>query len=180
MGANIFDLIVIVVLAYSAYKGYTKGLIASAASIIALLLGVWGAIHFSDFTAGYLVEVINVQKKYMSVIAFAVTFVLIVIGVHFVAKAVEKVTEAVALGIVNKVVGTAFGVLKAAFIMSIILVLLNQANEKIRVIPNDFYEASIFYDPLQKFAPSIFHYLDFEDIERNIRDANKVIDSVDI
>lgn len=180
MSANVFDILVIIVLAFSAYKGYTKGLIASAASIIALLLGVWGAIHFSDFTAGYLVELIHVQQKYMSIIAFAVTFVLIVIGVHFIAKAVEKVTEAVALGIVNKIVGLAFGVLKAAFIISVILVILNTANEKFRLMDEGFKEESMFYDPIQKFAPSIFHYFKFEDIHENVKDASKALDSIDI
>ncbi len=180
MGANMFDLIVIVILAYSAYKGYTKGLIASAASIIALLLGVWGAIHFSDFTAGYLVEFINVQQKYMSIIAFAATFVLIVIGVHFIAKTIERITEAVALGIVNKVVGSAFGVLKAAFILSIVLVIFNEANDRFRMMDESFKDESLFYGPVQKMAPSIFHYLQFEDIQRNMKDAEKAIDSINI
>lgn len=180
MGANVFDLIVIVVIAYSAYKGYTKGLIASAASIIALLLGVWGAIRFSDFTAGYLVEFINVQQKYMSVIAFAVTFVLIVIGVHFIAKTVEKVTEAVALGIVNKIVGATFGVLKSALVISIVLVILNTANERFRLMDESFKDESMFYDPVQKLAPSIFHYFQFDEIQKNVKDASKAIDSIDI
>jgi len=170
MGANAFDLIVIVLLAWSAYKGFNKGLISSAASLIALLLGVWGAIKFSNITAGYLTGVINVDEKVLSVIAFAVTFILIVIAVHFIAKAVEGLAEAVALGIVNKVFGAAFGVLKFAFIISVILVVLNAANRNMEFLSPDFKQESLFYKPLSNFAPSIFKYLDFNELKDEVKE----------
>jgi len=176
MGANAFDLIVIVVLAWSAYKGFNKGLISSAASLIALLLGVWGAVKFSDITASYLTGVINVDEKVLGVIAFAVTFILIVIGVHFVAKAVEGLAEAVALSIVNKVFGAAFGVLKIAFIISVILVVLNAANRNMEFLSPEFKQKSLFYKPISDFAPSIFKYLDFEEIKEEVQDKTEGIE----
>ncbi len=167
MGANAFDLIIIVLFAWSAYKGFTKGLISSAASLIALLLGVWGAVKFSSITAGYLTGVINVDEKVLGVIAFAVTFILIVIAVHFVAKAIEGLAEAIALGIVNKVFGAAFGVLKIALIISVVLVILNAANRNFGFLSPEFKQKSLFYEPVSKFAPSIFNYLKFDDFKKD-------------
>jgi len=169
MGANAFDLIVIVLLAWSAYKGFSKGLIASAASLIALLIGVWGAVKFSSITASYLTGVINVDEKVLGIIAFAVTFILIVIAVHFIAKAIEGLAEAVALGVVNKVFGAAFGVLKSGFIISIILVVINAANRNLEILSPDFKQKSLFYKPLSNFAPKIFKYLDFEEIKEDVQ-----------
>lgn len=177
MGANAFDLIVIVLLAWSAYKGFNKGIIASAASLIALLLGVWGAVKFSDITASYLTGVINVDEKVLGIIAFAVTFILIVIGVHFVAKAVEGVAEAAALSIVNKVFGAAFGVLKTAFIISVVLVVLNAANKNLDILSPEFKQKSLFYKPISRLAPSVFTYLDFDEIKREVQGHGETIDT---
>ncbi len=175
MGANAFDLIIIVLLAWSAYKGFSKGLISSAASLIALLLGVWGAIKFSSITAGYLTGVINVDQKVLGIIAFAVTFILIVIAVHFIAKAIEGLAEAVALGIINKVFGAAFGVLKIGFIISVVLVVLNAANKNFGFLSPDFQQKSMFYKPLSSFAPSIFKYLDFDEIKEDVQEKTESI-----
>lgn len=173
MSSNAFDLIVIVLLAWSAYRGFSKGLISSAASLIALLLGVWGAIKFSDFTAGYLVQWIQVDEKVMAVIAFAVTFVLIVIAVHFIAKAIESLADAVALGIVNKVFGAAFGVLKTAFIVSVILVVINAANARLGFLSPDFKQESMFYKPIAGFAPSVFNKLNFEELKKDVEEKTE-------
>jgi len=176
MGANAFDLIVIVLLAWSAYKGFNKGIISSAASLIALLLGVWGAVKFSDITAGYLTGIINVDEKVLGVIAFAITFILIVIGVHFVARAVEGIAEAAALSIVNKVFGAAFGVLKIAFIISIVLVVLNAANSNLGFLSPEFKQKSLFYKPISRFAPSIFNYLNFDEIKKEVQTQKESVD----
>lgn len=177
MGANAFDLIVIVLLAWSAYRGFTKGIISSAASLLALLFGIWGAIKFSSITAGYLSGIINVDQKLLGIIAFAVTFVLIVIGVHFVAKAVEGIAKAVALGVVNKVFGAAFGALKIAFIISVVMFFVNAANAKGGFIEPSFKQESLFYEPISKFAPSIFKKLDFQEIKNEVEQKT---DSINI
>ncbi len=175
MGANGFDLVVIVLLAWSAYRGFSKGIISSAATLIALLFGIWGAIKFSSITASYLVGFINVDEKVMGIIAFAVTFVGIVIGVHFLAKAVEGLAKAVALGIVNKVFGAAFGVLKFAFIISVILFFINAINSNTGFLSNDFKEKSLFYEPISKFAPSVFKHLDFDEIKKEAEEKTESI-----
>jgi len=175
MGSNIFDLVVIVILAWSAYRGFSKGLIAAAATFIALLLGVWGAIEFSNITSGFLTNHINVDEKVMGIIAFAVTFIGIVIGVHFIAKAIEGLAKAVALGIVNKIFGAAFGVLKSAFIISIVLFFVNAINSKLDLITTDFKNGSMLYDPISKVAPSVFKYLDIEEIKQEVEEKKEII-----
>lgn len=165
MSSNVFDIIIIVLLAWSAYRGFSKGIISSLASLSALLLGVWGAIQFSKITASYLIDIISVEEKLLGIIAFAITFIGIVIAVHFIAKLVERLVKAVALGFVNKLFGAVFGVLKIAFIVSVALFFVNAINSKTGFLSHNFKENSIFYKPIEKFAPLIFDYLDFKEMK---------------
>jgi len=174
MGSNIFDLIVAVLFVWSAYKGFSKGIISSAASLIALLIGIWGAIKFSGITAGYLAGVINVDENVLNIIAFATTFILIVIGIHFIAKAIEGLAKAVALGFVNKILGAAFGIIKIGFIISVVLVVINAANGKMQFLSPEFRQNSLLYEPLSKLAPAMFKYLDFEDVKNNVQEKTDV------
>ena len=171
---NIVDLILIIIVAWSAYKGFSKGLIISIASLLALLLGVFGAIRFSDITSSYLIEHFEFNSEHLSIISFAITFIIIVIAVHFVARVVDKVVKAVALGFVNRIAGATFNVLKIAFILSIVLLLLNKIDYKTGIISEELRKESLFYEPLANFAPLIFPYLDFDKVSEYIPDSDPI------
>ena len=165
MGLNYFDIVIAILLLWSSYRGFTKGFLVMAASLAALVLGVWGAIRFSDLTAGLLIENLDFQSKYTALIAFALTFIAIVIVVHLFARAMDKLVKAVALGIVNRIAGLAFAVLRTAFLVSIVLVILNSIDRRAPFIPEEHKEQSLLYKPLSRLAPSIFPYLNFEDLK---------------
>ena len=162
---NWFDLVFIILLIWSAYRGFTKGFIIQLSTLAALLLGILGAIKFSDLTAGWLSDHFSLSANYLNIIAFALTFILIVIAVHLLARLIEKLIQAVALGFINRILGIVFGIAKTAFIISVILVLVNKANEKYHFIPEDKMEASLLYKPISDFAPMIFPYLRFDDLK---------------
>ncbi len=174
---NYFDLVISVFLLWSAYRGITKGFLIMAASLAALVLGVWGAIRFSDLTAAFLVEQFGWSTRYLSLIAFAITFVGIVLIVHLLARGLDKLLKAVALGFLNRLAGLLFGVLKTAFIISILLVIVNSIDRRVPFIPEQHKENSLLYEPLSKFAPAIFPYLNFEDVrERFERGSNSEVE----
>lgn len=168
---NVIDIIIMVPLAWSAYKGFSKGLIISVASLLALLLGIYGAIQFSDITSSYLIENFDFNTEYLPVISFAITFILIVFGVHFLARVLDKIAKAVALGPVNRILGGLFGILKTAFIISIIITLVIKFDEKTGVISQEQKESSLLFEPLAGFAPLVFPYLDFNKVNEYIPDA---------
>lgn len=159
---NYIDLILVIPLIWSAYRGFTKGLIINAASLAALLLGIYGAIRFSYFTSEILINKFDLNSQYLAIISFAITFIVIVFAVHILARVLDKLVKAIALGLVNRIFGILFGVIKTAFIISIILVILNNIDERAHFLPGEQIRKSILYQPLSRFAPMIFPFLDFK------------------
>jgi membrane protein required for colicin V production len=96
------------------------------------------------------------------------TFVLIVVLVQLLSRALDKLIKAVALGPFNRVAGLLFGVLKSAFIISIFLVILNGIDRRIPFIPEEHKQNSLLYQPLSRLAPAIFPFLKFEDVRDKI------------
>lgn len=170
---NTIDLVFTVLLLWAAYRGYTKGFIVQLATLAALLLGILGAVMFSDFTSELIIKKFDVSGQYLPVISFAVTFIAIVIAVHLLAKMLNKLIDAIALGIVNRLLGVTFSVLKIAFIVSIILVLVNKVDNKYQFIPESTKEESLMYKPLSNFAPMIFPYLNFDKIKEKFEDEKE-------
>ena len=173
ISVNYFDLIFAILLLWSAYRGFSRGFLVMAASLAALILGVWGAVRFSALTAALLTGRMGMESKYTGLIAFAITFIGIVIAVHLLARGLDKLVKAVALGWANRLAGLAFAVVRTAFIISIVLVILNSIDRRFPFIPETHKENSLLYKPLSRLAPTIFPYLDFEGIKEHIQQEGR-------
>ena len=178
---NILDILIGIPLIYAIYKGFTKGFIYEVATLIALILGVYGAIHFSDFTAEVIQDTFDYESQYMEYISFIVTFIVIVIGVNLIGRVIDKVVEAVALGFVNRLLGLAFGLLKGILILSIVVHLLNYVNDKFNFISQEKKKESLLYEPMTDISDKIFDFFDSdfsttkEKIETKIKDSAESI-----
>ncbi|MDC1534429.1 CvpA family protein, partial [Polaribacter sp.] len=51
---NIFDIVIAALLLFGFVRGIMKGLFVEVASLAALIIGVYGSIHFSYFISDYL------------------------------------------------------------------------------------------------------------------------------
>jgi membrane protein required for colicin V production len=160
MAMNYLDIILLIPLLWGLYKGFTKGLIVEAASLIAFGLGVWGAINFSQALANKLKIWVAWETQYLQLIAFAITFLGILIMVFFIAKLVERLAESIALGPLNKAGGAAFGVLKFALMISVLIFVINAIEKSYPFISFKTKEESLLYKPIGKVAPMIIPALD--------------------
>jgi len=158
----VFDIIFLLIFVWAAFKGYMKGFILQAASLAALILGIWGAIKFSGYVAAIILEKMGGQGEYIPLISFGITFLLIVIIIHLLAKLTEKLLEMIALSFANRIVGVIFSIIKYAFIISVFLSVLNNFNRKLNFLPQDKISESRLYKPLSAIAPKVFPYLYFD------------------
>jgi len=59
------------------------------------------------------------------------------------------------LGIVNRILGAAFGLLKSAFILSVILMFLAAMTSSLNLIDEDTRESSVLYSLIKPIAPAV-------------------------
>jgi membrane protein required for colicin V production len=160
---NVLDIIFLIPLVYALYRGFKKGLVYMVASLLALVLGIVGAIKLRPAFAGLLDSIFNIAPEHINVIAFTVAFITIVLVVHIAAFVVDKLIKAVALNFVNRMLGMVFGVLVTAFVISMILWPINQVNKEHEIIKQKHIDGSLLYRPLSAFAPAVFPYLKKEE-----------------
>lgn len=160
---NYIDLILGILLLLAAVRGFTKGFVAEVASLAALVLGIWGALHFSHLTGDFLASFFDSASKYMGLISFFVTFVIIVVVVQLIGKIVDKLVTTLALGFLNRLAGVLFGVLKAALVLSVLLIVFDEVDENVGILPPEKKAESQMYEPVRNLVPTIFPVFDFWD-----------------
>ncbi|SDR69667.1 membrane protein required for colicin V production [Formosa sp. Hel1_31_208] len=152
----LIDIILAALLLFGLIRGFIKGLFVEVASLLALVAGVYGAIHFSNFAADFLVSKVEWDEKYVNIVAFAITFVIIVVVIALAGKALTKLADFAALGILNKLLGGVFGALKIGLILSVLLIVFDNMNNTIPFADDKDLEESILYEPVKSLAPILF------------------------
>ncbi|WP_299124461.1 CvpA family protein [uncultured Tenacibaculum sp.] len=172
---NTFDIIITALLLFGFVRGLMKGLFVEVASLVALVAGVYGAIHFSYFIGDWLKNSVTWDEKYISLAAFAGTFIVIIIVISLLGKALTKIADFASLGILNKILGGAFGALKIGLILSVIFIFFGKMNDTIPFVSEENLNESILYKPVKKIAPTIFPSIikdDEVEEEEEIKETN--------
>jgi len=169
---SIIDIVLGALLLFGLIRGAMKGLFVEVASLVALVLGVYGAIHFSGFAAGFLESKVDWNEKTINIVAFAITFVIIVLAISLAGKALTKLADFAALGILNKLLGGVFGALKIGLILSVLLIVFNKLNNTLPFMEKEDIEESLLYEPVKSLAPLVFPNLIKSDAQEEQETTN--------
>jgi membrane protein required for colicin V production len=167
---NYIDIILIVPILWGIYKGFIKGLIIEAAGFVALALGVWGGMNFSVFLSSKIKSVFNWDSEYLPIISFAILFLGVIISIFLIASLLSKIAKKLALGGIDKLLGSLLGGLKFALILSVIIFIINAIEKSYPQISFTAKEQSLLYKPLGKIAPLIIPSLQSLSMENSTGD----------
>lgn len=162
---NWLDIVLAIPLLWFTYKGFKNGFIIELASLAALVLGIFAALHFSFYTKEYLSENFEISDTYLSLISFAITFVVVVIVVYLVGKIIHKLVNIVALGFLNKLAGGLFGFVKTALVLSVIIYFINVFDHDSRLLKPDVKENSRLYPHIESIVPMLLPMLDMKEYD---------------
>jgi membrane protein required for colicin V production len=153
---NLLDIILGLLLAYGLYKGFKNGLFVEVASLIALIAGIFGAIHFSYIAGDYLHQNMQWDERYINIASFIITFIIIVLLVHVAGKFLTRIADFAMLGLLNKLAGALFGSLKIAVIVGALLIFFERVNAAAGFVKNETMQESIFYEPVKEIGEYVF------------------------
>jgi membrane protein required for colicin V production len=156
---NFIDLLILVPLLLAAWKGFKRGFIIEIFIVLALLVGIYCGIHFSDYTSELIKDKLNVSSIYLPLISFALTFIVIAVGIYFTGKMLEKVIKIAQLSLFNKLGGVFFSVVKTLYFMSTLFLLIASVQEKTELIPSATLNESLLYAPVSKLSLATIPYL---------------------
>ncbi len=141
---EVIDLVLAVPLLYGTWTGFKKGLIMELFTILALVVGLYAAFHFSDKFSKYMEFAVE-DYSYLPAISFVVLFLLVGAMVFFGGKALEQVIKVAQLSPLNKAAGALIGLIKTMYIVACILVFLVALDKEEKVFTAKSKETSILY-----------------------------------
>ena len=156
---NYLDIIIAIILFIFGWKGLRKGLIIEVVTLLAFGAGIYGAMHFSDFTAAHLQDFSEINPKYLNTIAFVLTFIILVVLVNLIGKLVSKAIKSMNLGFFDKLGGFLFGIIKGVLLCNVLLMVLNNF-QLLGVVKPEAKEKSKLYPYIEQTVPYVYRGFD--------------------
>ncbi len=153
---NYLDIILLIPAAWWIFRGFSRGLIISLASLAGLVAGIYFAVYFSDFIGNWLAQQLHWQSRYMPQISFAITFLLVVIVIQIIGRIFHNAVDWAALGFLNRLAGAVLGLAKAIVFLSAILFIINTFDTHKKLISEETRNGSRLYAPLSAVFPYIW------------------------
>lgn len=132
----LLDILIWAVLIFFAAKGFSKGLVREACSLLGLVTGGWAAFRYYSFLSQGIRSFINLPPHVAQPLAFLLIFMLLGILFYFLGHLLTVIFKIMLLGGINRIGGIVFGFLEGGFILCVVLYLATTkpVPEKVRGI----------------------------------------------
>ena len=142
------DLLLISPLAWFAWRGFRRGIIAEGLSFITVVVGIVVAFRFMGW--GMALARGHVASSTLPFAGFVLVFMLVLLGMYLLTKAAEGMLKKMRLGILNQLAGAGLGLFKAGFLISSLLWVVGYAH----IIAPEVEKGSLFLAPIKAIAPA--------------------------
>lgn len=150
------DIVLIIILIVGAVAGYKKGFLSELFTLLGIILGVLAGFKLMGAAMLMLDEHYDINENVLPYAAFGVVFMVVVIGVSLLGKIFKSSLEKTVLGSVDKLFGGLLGILKAAFMASVLIWLFTSLNI---FAPTSFTEDAWLYPTVAGFAPAVTRWI---------------------
>ena len=145
---KVLDVLILLAVIWFAIQGFKKGFFGEIFFILALIIGGWTTVHFTDYTCSLL----NWDNQNKWLFAAGITFVVVVIAVLLIGKLCKSVFNFVLPDFFDKLLGLVFGGGKIFLLVGILFYFISNFDAREKVLTPDRKTSSFFYAPSLKVA----------------------------
>ena len=150
------DIALLCLILFGAFRGYRAGFLLELFSFAAIILGVIGGFKLMGYAIVLLDAEFDLEESILPYVAFAAVFVAILIAVNLFGKLIKMSIDKTFLGQVDQAAGAVVGLLKAVFLLSVSLWILDALDFD---LPAHWSEESWLLPRVEAFAPGITLWL---------------------
>lgn len=144
------DLFFGLAIAWGAYSGFSKGLIKELASILGVIIGVFLAKNYYPYLDIKLKPIFESEAGFISILSAILIFLLTIMVFKIIAKFLTKFLKIIALGLLNRIIGSVFGIFKTVLLLCILVFIFSNINNVTGLIKAEKLSQSFFYSKVEK------------------------------
>jgi membrane protein required for colicin V production len=146
------DIFIILVLIWAIYKGYKRGPVVHAVSLLIIVVGIALFGIISENIADYIRDRATVSLSYLHFFIFALFFIITLWLSHIVSNKIEK-GGTKTKGLLNITLGILASSIKYLYILSIVLSFFSQIDKSYDLVGSQEKKRTKLYETVKSIAP---------------------------
>ena len=152
---NYIDIIILTVLLAGSVVGASKGIFRQLGSLGGFLIGIIGARLFAAEFSLWLRSVVDLSATTAEIASYVLVFLIVYLSVFALARLLQRITQGVALGWIDRLIGGVFGAAKYILLLSVLANLLALVDTDGVLLKRKDTRESKFYAWTLDFAPML-------------------------
>ncbi len=167
---------ILLFMAYFGFRGFQRGLVDEVGRLVGLVLAIILANRFSTLVAGQIGLESELGRQ---AAAFIGIFIVTLIAMGFITKAVRTLVELVLLGWLDRLGGVLFGVLKSIVVLGVIIYVV-ESFQVAEGFVTRLEEQSFVYRHVTTVKNGLFKILTLDSMIQDVHDRVKEIEPQDL
>jgi membrane protein required for colicin V production len=151
------DIIIVLLLIITVFRGFSKGLVMQLAGLVALAAGTLAAYFFWEKAYFLLQQWIETNHYVLKTVAVVVTTLLVVTVILLLGKLLSKVIHITPFGVIDSLLGVIFGAGQMVLLLSFVMFALLYINPQISFLQDEYLSQSYLLPYIKPVAPTIIH-----------------------
>ena len=151
------DIFLGLIIAWGGYNGFSKGLVKELASILGIVIGIYLAKNFYPFLDLKLKPIFESESGFISILSSLIIFLITIMVFKIIAKFLTKFLKLIALGLLNRIIGAIFGIIKSTLLLCVVIFIFSKINNITATIENATLNQSFLYTNIEKINNNIIN-----------------------
>ena len=153
---GVVDIVIVCCFLPVLYFGIKNGLVKQLVALAVLYFGISLSLRFSTSVGNWVVEHIQISEFWSKAISFILIFFAVALVLSLFGRLIEKILQISMLGWLNRLLGIIATFCLFALVLSVIVYLVDSANNTLGFIPKEKLEESRLYPVLLNLSQQIF------------------------
>ncbi|MDR7132682.1 membrane protein required for colicin V production [Algoriphagus sp. 4150] len=174
---SIIDIIIVAILAMGAFEGFRTGFLLGVLGLFGFVIAIVLGIYFMSPMNDWLAENVTEFNLGFPIFGFIVIFILTLIIIRIVGWLLKQIMDMVLLGPLDATVGAIFGVVKAAFFISLFFWLASLFKLD---MPEKWVKDSDMLYFIEPIAPAIVVAIEpyFPSVEGSLKQLEEIVERI--
>ena len=144
------DVFLSLIIVWGAYNGFSKGLVNELASVLGIISGIYLAKNFYPYLDIKLKPIFESEAVFISILSSMIIFLFTIMIFKGIAKLLTKFLKLIALGLLNRIIGAVFGIIKSVLLLCIVIFIFSKINNITTLIDDVTLNQSFLYSNIEK------------------------------
>ncbi|MDR1382118.1 MAG: CvpA family protein [Tannerella sp.] len=153
---NWLDIVIICLAGLGLAKGLYDGIIRQAASLVALIIGIYLCAGIAEWLRGFLTGLGWFPPQITVMISYVAGFILIAGFIVLIGVIIHRIVSVTPLSLFNHIAGGLLGLLLMVLFVSLVLNVIEMFDHKSVIFPHELKVESHLYLYIKNIIPSVF------------------------